>query len=561
MSARRALSSGLLPCLLPCLLLVSAVAGADALSDPPAAWRGRLLPLPEQNLSALEASVRQRLDTVRHALDAMLRGPKAERNEMAEAWGKLGALSQVYQMYTAARVAFENAHRLQPDDFRWAYYLAWVQLSLGDNQQALALFDKARKLRPDYAPLILRRADALRGLERLDEARQLYIQAMKRPGLKAAASAGLAQIALMQRDFQLAVRLFRQALEIDPTADGLHYPLAQALLQLGERKQARTWLGRPGATLPRVEDPLIDELTALHHDARQYFHKAMLALRKQDYARSVELFEQGIAAAGGDNPRAAISLARTRYLAGDKPGARAGLKAIVARHPDRALAWFLLGVLDDAEGREGQAEAHYKKVLALEPDHEGATLFLARALFRRKDYANAARYFDRLIDRNVEQPPVWLFDIASHLGMRDDPAVIRRRLETAIRKFPESPVFRTLLAELLAASENSEDRQQALAIAEKMAAATPIPPVHGLLARALAANGRFDEAAAYQQGIVDFARKQKADSRQLAELEKVLDAYRAHRPPADIAPRAEAFRIPPVEPLAVFRNYQAARPY
>ncbi len=555
MSARHALSS-----LLVGLLLATGIAGADALSELPEAWRGQLLPLPEQNLSALEASVRQRLGKVRHALDAMLRDPRADRNQMAEAWGKLGALSQVYLMHTAARVAFENAHRLQPDDFRWVYYLAWVQLGQGDNRQALALFDKAQKLRPDYAPLILRRADALRGLERLDEARQLYLQAIKRSGLKAAASAGLAQIALLQRDFQLAARLLRQALEIDPAADGLHYPLAQALLQLGERKQARTWLGRPGTALPKVEDPLIDELSALHHDARQYFHKAMLALRKQDYARSVELFERGIAA-GGDNPRAAISLARTRYLAGDKAGARAGLEAIVAKHPDQALAWFLLGVLDDAEGREGQAERHYKKVLQLEPDHEGATLFLARALFRRKDYAEAAKYFDRLIARNVEQSPVWLFDIVSHLGMRDDPAATRRRLETAMRKFPENLVFRTLLVSLLAASESREDRKQALAIAEKLASATPIPPVHGLLALALAANGRFDEAAAYQQSIVDFARKQKADSRQLAALQEVLDAYRAHRPPADSAPRAEAFKIPPVEPVVVFRNYQAPRPY
>ncbi len=546
--------------LLLTLWLASGIALADSLSELPVAWQGRLLPLPEQDLSALENSVRQRIEKVRNALDVMLRDPAAEHDEIAEAWGKLGALSQVYLMHTAARIAFENAHRLQPNDFRWAYYLAWVELSLGDNQRALDLFGKAQKLRPDYAPLILRRAEALRGLERLDEARQLYLQALKRPGLKAAASAGLAQIALLQRDFQLAARLFRQALKIDPAADGLHYPLAQALLQLGQRRQARAWLAKPGSAPPRVDDPLIGELTALHHDARQYFHQAMLALRKQDYARSVERFEQGIAA-GGDNPRAAISLARTRYLAGDKTGARAGLEAVVARHPDQALAWFLLGVLDDAEGREQQALARYRKTLALEPGHEGATLFLARALFRRKDYAGAAKYFDRLTSRNVEQAPVWLFDLVSHIGMREDSRVIRRRLETAVRKFPENPVFRSLLVPLLAASGNSQDRKRALALAEALAAARPIPPVHDLLARALAANGRFDDAAAYQQGIVDFARKRKTDNRQLVALESVLEAYHEHRSPPVAGMRAEAFSIPPVEPGAVFRNYQAARPY
>ncbi len=544
------------------LFLASGPASADALSQLPPAWSQRLLPLPAQNLSALDAGVQARIARVRAGLNRLLQNPNADPGEIAEAWGKLGALSQVYRMQTAARIAFENAHRLAPDDFRWLYYLAWVEASLGDYARALPLFEQAARLKPDYAPLILRRADALRGLDRLDEARALYLQARKRPGLEAAADAGLAQIALAQRDFERAARLFDKALKLDPKADGLHYPMAQALLQLGKRREARALLAHPGHTPPKVADPLIAQLDALQQDARSDYHQAMVALRKQDYARAVEYFEKGLKKEG-DNPRAAISLARTRYLLdGDADHTRAELARIVQRHPEATLARFLLAVLDDAADHTRRAEAGYREVLRQDPDHEGANLFLARSLYRRRQYADAARYFDHLIELGSENPMIWWFDLLSHIGARDEPpGKIITRIEQATEKFPENRMFQNLLIDRLLAQNTPEGRERALKQARALAATHPIPPVHTLLARVLAANGRFDEAVAYQQAVVDFERQQGQDPKRLQALEKALDDYRNRRPPPRPRLDPSRFQVPPVDRKQVLRNYKAARPY
>ncbi len=542
------------------LLLIARIAVGDALSQLPPAWSQRLLPLPEQDLSALDAGVQVRIAKVRDSLDRLLTRPRAGPHEIAEAWGKLGALLHVYQMQTAARIALENAHRLAPDEFRWLYYSAWVELGLGEDARALNLLERAARLRPDYAPLILRRADALRALGRLDEAGSLYLRAMKLPGLKAAASAGLAQIALLRRDFERAARLFHEALKLDPKADGLHYPLAQALLRLGRRDEARALLAAPGEKMPRVADELIERLDALHHDARNDYHQAMAALRKRDYARARTLFEQGLKK-DRDNPRAEISLARTRYLAGDQDGARAALADIVARHPEQPLAWFLLGVLADAGGDAEAAMDHYRRVLRLDPDHEGANLFLARALYRKGDYHGAARYFDHLIEQGSEMSMAWWFDILAHIGAGEPEARVIERLQAAHEKFPEQSLFAGLLIDRLLAAGDPASRSRALELAEAMARARPIPPLHALLARVLAANGRFDDAIAYQRAVLDYERKQAPDSKALRPFEQALQDYREHRapkvPPIDPA----RYQVPAVDAGMVMRNYKAARPY
>ena len=92
-----------------------------------------------------------------------------------------------------------------------------------------------------------------------------------------------------------------------------------------------------------------------------------------------------------------------------------------------------------------------------------------------------------------------------HAGTQD--AVLRDKLVTFDQRFPEPPVFRYLLARLLATSTEPgvADDARALEIATKLHASQPSPPHTELLALALAASGEFAQAQQLQQGLVNMA--------------------------------------------------------
>ncbi|WP_338758551.1 protein-glutamate O-methyltransferase CheR [Massilia sp. METH4] len=71
---------------------------------------------------------------------------------------------------------------------------------------------------------------------------------------------------------------------------------------------------------------------------------------------------------------------------GQRPEAEAICRALVAREPDNAGAWFLLGLLtEDAAPQE--AQAHLRRCIYLEPDHYEALCHLALLAGRQGDTA------------------------------------------------------------------------------------------------------------------------------------------------------------------------------
>jgi tetratricopeptide (TPR) repeat protein len=548
------------------LVLLAQLAGAVALADDnvsslPDAWAGKLLPVPVPNLEGQAPDIRSGLDETRNAVNAALQNPEVSIAELAGAYGELGGLYQASFLRQSAEACFQNAMRLEPENFRWAYYAAWLADQTGQTELALTRYEHARSLKSDYPPLTLRMADVWADLNESDKAEAAYREVVGVPGLEAHALFGLGQIALLRRDYASAIDDFSKALQFDPAATRIHYPLGQALHAVKRNAEAKEQLAQRGDRLPAVKDPLVEELDAMKNSASRYFTRAMKAIQDRNYEAAAAAFAKGLETEP-DNATARVSYARALYLSDRKNEARQALERAVALQPDNTLGLFLLGVLSDEAGDSAGAESYYKRVLEHEPGHGGAHFFLANHYWRERDYTDAARHYAAAIaddPRNVPARMLYL-DALDKTGAPAEQ--LKAALEAGVQQSPEQPLFTLRLIVLLATSQEKGTGapQQALRLARELAEQQAIPPAREALALACAATGDFKQAAEIQQQVVSVAVWSWPGEAE--RLSRTLTAYREGKMPAAAdLPGAPPVQAPPTSGEGPFRDYPAARPY
>ena len=549
--------------LLLCLLAGTPLQATDRVAHLPESLAGALRAIPEVNLDGLDAQARDTLIDARKRLHAALDN-NAEPDELAAAYGELGGLYHVYNLFQSADDCYENAKQLDPDNFRWAYYSGYLAAQNGRTQLAITRLEKARTLKPGYQALTLRLADAWLDLNEQDKAQAAYQTLVNTSGLEAASWYGLGQIALLQRDYTAAIEYFTRALEYDPDASRIHYPLAQALRAVNRNAEAKSQLALRGDEMPAIRDPQIESLNAIKGGAVMHFLHAMRAIKQHDNPKARDAFAAGLALQP-DNVRARISYARLLYLTGDKAGTRAALEAALAREADNSLGLFLLGVLTEEEGDAAQAADYYLRVLEHDPGHAGANFYLANDYYRKDLYQPAATLYAAAIQGDPGNMAAYMPYLGALQQTGATDAEIMPHLMAAIRQFPEHPVFQTLQVRLLATSADKHinNPQEALRIARQLVDQQPIPPHQEVLALAAAAAGDFDKATAVQEELVSFAVwSAPGGGIDLDRLNSTLSSYRDGKLP----PRAVMAAWPVSPPPAFygdapFRNYPAAKPY
>ena len=549
------------PLVAAALLLLFKLVNAASLTEIPAAWTDRITPIPPQRLDELELATAARIRDTRQRLAELL-GTDTTAGELAAAYGRLGALYAAHRMYAGAELSFANARALDPQGFQWAYYAAHIALEQGEAQQALDHLAAAARIDPDYPTLPLRRGEALAGLNRRDEARAAYGEVVDVEGLRAAALYGLAKLDLLERSWADAANRLHELADLQPQADAVHYPLGQALIGLGRRDEARRHLARRGEIKPDYTDPLVSELRSLQVGASFHFEEGLSAIKRDDYAAAADAFARGLNEAPG-NARARTSYARALWISGNREAAQAELQRAIADGPGEALPHFLLAVVQDAAGDADAAVAGYRAVLAIDPDHEGALSYLANLSLRQGDYTDAANRFEQAIAAGVTQMPVFLHYWGALLRAGTDDARLRDKLVEFDQRFPEPPLFRALLARLLATSTQAgvKDTDRAVEIATALHHGQPIPPHTELLALTLAAAGEFARAQALQEGLVEVARMMGAWM-QIGTLEQTAAVYRSGQLPEPLWPLNDPLLMPPPpDPDSAIRNYPAGQPY
>jgi len=537
---------------------------ADALSELPAAWQDRLQAIPATDVSGTERIAREAITRTRNRLAEQLQSGASDAGNLAEGYGELAALYQLFNVDSAAALCWENARSLQPADFRWTYYAGYLALSSGQTEKALELFQQARKLNPDYRPLDLRMGQLWLDTDQLDKAQATLQKAAGEAGLRAAALYYLGQIDLLRHDYQSAQDHLSEALRINPQASEVHYPLAQAYRQLGKQELAREHLARFKQKTPDADDTLVAELETVLQTSHWDFRLGMQAIMEQkDYEAAIEHFKKGLEI-DPDNLAARVSYARALYLGGQPDASETQLNSVLAKDPHQILANFFLAVLWESRDKPKKAAAQYERILELEPEHEGAHFYLANLLFHQGRFREAASQYRAALAASSEIPPARLLELVAlhHAGHADSD--IARELTQRVKQYPDQPELKYALIRLRSLSKDTgvQDSFQALTLANELAPRQPTPPNIEALALAAACDDQYQQAARLQQQVIDMV-NWMVPAEKLQDLENTLAAYEKHSMPQQpIWPDDDPLLSPPpLNPVEPFRDYPAAVPF
>jgi tetratricopeptide (TPR) repeat protein len=534
---------------------------ADAPAELPPQWRGRLIAIPEADVSGAEPLMQQAIGEARREVAKLLRASGADLAVLAAAYGRLGALFVLTQVEAQADACLRNAQTLQPRDFRWPYYAGYVAMMAGRTDRALDYLQAAKAINPSYPTLYLRLGKVRLDRGELTKAREALEKIADEPGLLVAANYYLGQIDNLEHRYKDAVAHLQKALAADPGATGVHYPLAQAYRALGQDGLARKHLGQFEVRTPSARDPVLDQLQGAVKRSVPAFEKAIYAVRQGDYKTAATRFAEGLAVAP-NNVAARVSYARVLYLIGKKDEAGKELTAALTADPNEVLANFLQGVLFQEKGRNTEAAASYRRTLELDPKQAGAYFYLANLDLAAGRYAQAARGYGAALAVDKDIPPARLLELVARRRAGESETEIVKALSNLSVEHPDDLQLRYALARLLAAAKDpkARDPARALEIASQLALIQPMPPHLRALALAEASQGKFDQAVQIEQQAIVAA--WMAPPAEVSAMQAELDAYNKHEVPRPAWPLGDPLLSPPpFDPVAPFRDYPTSVPY
>lgn len=531
---------------------------ADLVSEAPPPG---LLPVPEADIAGVDPSVRSILEDARKSLNALL--ARGEAGEMlAVPFGELGELYQAHHVYPPSENCYRNAGRLQPDAFRWPYYLGYLYGQTGRPEMAVEAYWKAAAIRPDYLPARLRLGRALLGVNRVDEAETLLSTLLDDPGVADSARFGLAQAALARGDAETTVDLLESVLARHSGLGQVHYTLGMAYRKRGDLDRARQHLVQRGEGEPVIADPELDRMLEHASGVRTLLHRAIAAARGGDDALAAEEFRRALELAP-ENVNARVSLARVLFLGGRPGESRKEFERAVAQDPSHALGHFLLGVLLQAQGDYNAATAELLAALEIDPEHGGAHHALGVQLQREEAYREAAEHFAQAAESFPENGAARIGEAVCRLKGGESHVQVRRVLEAGLSMAPDDPMLQMLLARLLAASPDDEvrDGQKAVELAGALFERANLLENAETLAMAYAEAGRYQDAAAQQENVLNAALA-AGRFELLGPIRKRLEGYREKKPCREPFDGGEPFFWPlPLDVEQVFREYPTNAAY
>jgi Tfp pilus assembly protein PilF len=178
------------------------------------------------------------------------------------------------------------------------------------------------------------------------------------------------------------------------------------------------------------------------------------------------------APASSDDVKRAISALKSR----DLEGARVALESAIKRDPKHADAHHYLGVVQEQSGRKAEAEASYRRALALQPDLEESVLNLAALLIESSNAEEAALIVKRALKKFPKNAALWL-NYATALSAKSDTDGANKAFDEALAIEPSNGQFLLTYAAHLARAGRRQDAALKLKDAERLASSDP-----GLLA-------------------------------------------------------------------------------
>jgi tetratricopeptide (TPR) repeat protein len=346
-------------------------------------------PVPAIPVDGLDADVK---NAIVKARDQAVAQPKS-----AQASGSLGMVLEAHTLYQPAVPVYQRAVRLDPKDFAWRYYLALCLEKTGQLDEALVSVSEGLRIRPDYAPAILKRAELLLKLGRFPEsAAALEPFLAKNPGSPMALYF-LGRVKFAQQDFAAADDLYRRATEAWPTYGSAWFGLGETSKRLGrntETEKDYQLAETHKDHYPPSDDELLLEMTKLATGIENRLMEAKRLMNKRDFDRSSQIYKE-VLKQHPDNPDCLVNLLYiAQYPNQATPEEVEDLyQRARAASPQLVEVYMYHGTALAAEGKFDVAVAELDKAIQLKPNNAEAHAWLADVRERQHRPADAIEQY------------------------------------------------------------------------------------------------------------------------------------------------------------------------
>ncbi|MCP4378707.1 MAG: tetratricopeptide repeat protein [bacterium] len=463
-------------------------------------------------------------------MEAVIAEPDANPQRLATAYGVLGQLYHAYEFFDEANACYTNATILEPDNFVWYHFLGDVLRNQSKLEEAASTFGTAWALEPNDFSALVNIGEVYLDLGRERDAQTVFGRALSLNSSSPSVMAAMGQLALRRREYERAVVYFTSALAMVPEANRLHYGLAMAYRGLGRLQEARHHLEMRGTVGLRPPDPLLDGLDQLREGERVHLLRGRLAFGSKRYEEARDEFQKAVDA-DPKSARALVNLGTVLARLGDVEAATGRYLEALKIDPESTTAHFNLASLYASRDAYAAAQSHVRSAVEAAPQDSEAQLLLARTYAALGDYEASLAPFEQaaLIDPSSAEAVV---DGAAALVRLEHYYRAKRVLEAGLDRMPDNGVISFALARLLAAAPGADvrDGERALDLAKRVFAAENSPRHIQLVAQALAEAGKCDEAAQWQQKLIDLAIKDSVREEGIAVFRKDLELYSNRKP-------------------------------
>ena len=377
-----------------------------------------LPPVPVIPVDGLDADVKS---AILKARDEAVAQPKS-----AQASGNLGMVLEAHTLYQQAVPAYQRAVRLDPKDFAWRYYLALCLEKTGQLDESLASVSEGLRIRPDYAPAILKRAELLLKLGRFPESAAALDPFLAKNPNSPLALYFLGRVKFAQQDFAAADDLYRRATQAWPTFGSAWFGLGETSKRLGrgaETEKDYQLAENYKDHNPPGGDDLYAQMMKLATGIENRLMEAKKLMNKREFDRSSQIY-----------------------------------KAVLTQYPDNLDC--LVNLLDIAQfpnqATPEEVEDLYQRARAASPQLPEVYMYYGTALAAQGKYDAAVAELEKAIQLKPSnsEAHAWLADVRER---QHRPADAIEQYRIAIAQQPDFRVARLELAkDLLYAGRSSE---------------------------------------------------------------------------------------------------------
>ncbi|MEH2436903.1 MAG: tetratricopeptide repeat protein [Nostoc sp.] len=273
------------------------------------------------------------------------------------------------------------------------FYQGLSQAKTGDLLGALASYDQAIELQPEFSEYWFNRGLTLFHLERFDEAIACYETAtqLKPDFYKAWYNRGgtLGELGY----FEEAIASFDKAIEIKPDYQEAWSSKGLALLKLG-------WL-------PEAISSYDQALHLEPEDQENWYHRGIALAVGEQFAEAIISYDKALEI----NPEyheVWIDRGVVLFNLGRWSEAIASWDKALSVQSDFYLAWYNRGIALDNLGRRQEAIASYQQTIAIKPDFHLAWYNQAVALFYLEQFAEAIACYDNALQIKQDYWEAWI---------------------------------------------------------------------------------------------------------------------------------------------------------